>query len=150
VVSEAAGEVAGPAGAAALLVWAKAEIIEKAAMARKERRSLLVIGSLKTPWNMITGNLVPRNMIPEINSDLPFSGNAGEAHWAASITRRGCGRVVHPWSAFCNGVDRSHYREHDRAASNCLASRWRLSLNLFSQEDVIPKRAYFSRVRDLP
>jgi hypothetical protein len=47
VVSEAAGEVAGPAGAAALLVWAKAEIIEKAAMARKERRSLLVIGSLK-------------------------------------------------------------------------------------------------------
>ena len=44
---EAAGEVAGPAGAAALLVWAKAEIMEKAAMARKERRSLLIIGSLK-------------------------------------------------------------------------------------------------------
>jgi hypothetical protein len=47
VGDEAAGEVAGPAGAAALLVWAKAEIIEKTAMARKERRSLLVIGSLK-------------------------------------------------------------------------------------------------------
>jgi hypothetical protein len=47
VGDEAAGEVAGPAGAAALLVWAKAEIIEKTAMARNERRSLLVIGSLK-------------------------------------------------------------------------------------------------------
>jgi hypothetical protein len=35
-----------------------------------------------------------------MNSDLPFSGNAGKAHWIASITRRGCGRVVHPWSAF--------------------------------------------------
>lgn len=28
----------------------------------------------------------------------------------ASVTRRGCGRVVHPQSAFCNGVDRSNYR----------------------------------------
>jgi hypothetical protein len=47
-----AGEVAPAAGAAALLVWAKAEIVEtkiveKTAMARIERRSLLVIGSLK-------------------------------------------------------------------------------------------------------
>ena len=42
--AEVAGEVAPPAGAAALEVWAKAEIMEKTAMARKERRSLLVIG----------------------------------------------------------------------------------------------------------
>jgi hypothetical protein len=47
VVAEAAGELAGPEGAAALLVWAKAEIIEKTAIARRERTSLLVIGSLK-------------------------------------------------------------------------------------------------------
>jgi hypothetical protein len=47
VVAEAAGEVTPLAGAVALLVWAKADIIEITAMARKERRSLLVIGSLK-------------------------------------------------------------------------------------------------------
>jgi hypothetical protein len=46
---EAAGEAAAPsAGAVALLVWAKAEIIvteiiEKTAIARKDRTSLLVI-----------------------------------------------------------------------------------------------------------
>jgi len=40
------GEAAGPVGAA-LLVWAHAEIIEKTAMARTDRRNLLVIGSLK-------------------------------------------------------------------------------------------------------
>jgi hypothetical protein len=41
----AAGEVAGPVGAAvaALPVWAQAEITEKTAMARRERRNLLVI-----------------------------------------------------------------------------------------------------------
>jgi predicted CoA-binding protein len=43
-----AGEVAAPVGAAAALpVWAQAEITEKAAMARTDRRNLLVIGSLK-------------------------------------------------------------------------------------------------------
>jgi hypothetical protein len=42
--AEAAGELAPPAGAAALEVWAKAEIIENTAIARKERRSLLFIG----------------------------------------------------------------------------------------------------------
>jgi hypothetical protein len=42
--AEVAGEVAPLAGVAALEVWAKAEIMEKTAMARKERRSLLVIG----------------------------------------------------------------------------------------------------------
>jgi hypothetical protein len=47
VGAEAAGEVTPLAGAVALLVWAKADIIEITAMARKERRSLLVIGSLK-------------------------------------------------------------------------------------------------------
>jgi hypothetical protein len=50
VGAEDAGEVAGvgdAGGSAALLVWAKAEIIETTAMARIERRSLLVIGSLK-------------------------------------------------------------------------------------------------------
>jgi hypothetical protein len=43
----AEAEVTPLAGAVALLVWAKADIIEITAMARKERRSLLVIGSLK-------------------------------------------------------------------------------------------------------
>lgn len=45
------GEPVPPAGVAALLLWAKAEIIEieireKTARARNERKNLLVIGSL--------------------------------------------------------------------------------------------------------
>jgi hypothetical protein len=36
-----------PAGVAALPVWASAEIVQKTAVARKNRRSLLFIGSLE-------------------------------------------------------------------------------------------------------
>jgi hypothetical protein len=43
----AEGALGMVAGAAALPVWAHAEVIEKTAMVRKERRNLLVIGSLK-------------------------------------------------------------------------------------------------------
>jgi hypothetical protein len=58
-VAGLAGEVAAPAGAAMLPVWAQAEvvdmeIIERTAMARKECRNLLVIGSLK-----LLGTAVP-------------------------------------------------------------------------------------------
>jgi hypothetical protein len=49
-----AGEAPAPVGAAAL-VWANAEIIEITAIARRDRRNLLVIVSLKLlgtlfPW----------------------------------------------------------------------------------------------------
>src|SRR5713226_983054 len=50
IVGEAAGEAGAlpaPAGAA-LPVWAQAEIIEKTATARTERRNLLFIGSLNS------------------------------------------------------------------------------------------------------
>jgi hypothetical protein len=44
----AAGEVPAPVAGAALPVWANAEIVNpKTAIARKERRNLLVIVSLK-------------------------------------------------------------------------------------------------------
>jgi len=80
-----------------------------------------------------------------------FQATLGRRTGLASITRRGCGRVVHPWSAFLQWCwIRSHYREHDRGRVKLPRVTVRLSLNLFSQEDVIPKRAYFSRVRDLP
>src|ERR1039458_4600155 len=75
IVVEVAGvgdELAAPAGAAGLPVWAHAEIIETTAMARTDRKNLLVIGSLT-----LLGTLVPVNMVPGMNSDSPISGNAG-------------------------------------------------------------------------
>jgi uncharacterized membrane protein len=48
-----AGELGAPVGVAEL-VWANAEIMETTAMARIERRNLLVIGSLK-----LLGTFVP-------------------------------------------------------------------------------------------
>src|ERR1700690_3829007 len=75
VVAAVAGALAAPAGAAPP-VWAHAEIVnpkinEKTAMARTDRRNLLVIGSLLTPWNC-SGKLGAGNELR-----LPFSGNAG-------------------------------------------------------------------------
>jgi hypothetical protein len=45
-------------------VWAHAEIIENTAIARTDRRNLIVIGSLK-----LLRNIVPVNMVPGMNSD---------------------------------------------------------------------------------
>jgi hypothetical protein len=71
-----AGELAAPAGAAPP-VWAHAEIVKRTAMARIDRRNLLVIGSLK-----LLGTLVPVNMVSGKDGSgnelrLSFSGNAG-------------------------------------------------------------------------
>ena len=135
------------AGADVLAVWAQAEIIERTAMARKERRSLLVIGSLKLlgtlfrksgSVNQIPVNVVSGNTVPGKNSDCLFQATldrthevfycltstssrqalSDRAHRIASLTRRGCGRIVHPCSSFSNGVDRSNYRYPSQPASN--------------------------------
>jgi hypothetical protein len=76
-VAGAAGALAPPAGAAALPVWANAEIvnptiIERTAMARTDRKNLLVIGSLKLLGTLVPVNMVPVKMFPGMNSDYLF------------------------------------------------------------------------------
>jgi len=44
----------------------------------------------------------------------PCQATLGKAYWIAKHHTPGCGRVLHFWSAFYNGVDRSNYREHRR------------------------------------
>src|SRR5271169_4091336 len=75
-----AGALPAPAGAA-LPVWARAEIItpksgEKTAMARKERRNLLVIGSLNS-LEHCSGKYGSGEYGPGMNSDYPFQATLG-------------------------------------------------------------------------
>jgi hypothetical protein len=66
------------AGSAAVLVCAHAEIMEKIATVRRERRSLLVIVLLK-----LLGTLVPLNMLSGMSLDYPC-GNA-EPYYKVSL-----------------------------------------------------------------
>jgi hypothetical protein len=135
-----ADEAAAPAGAAGLLAWAQAEVMERTAMARTERRNLLVIGSLDSlehcsgkygfgKYGFRMNSEDPRQaMLCRTRKGLRLAflqmaavrPSSDKAHWIAGVTRRSCGRVVHPGSSICNGVDRNNYRYHRLAASNCI------------------------------
>jgi hypothetical protein len=60
------GAEGNPPGSAAVLVCAHAEIMEKTATVRRERRSLLVIVLLK-----LLGTLVPLNMLSGMSINYP-------------------------------------------------------------------------------